>query len=169
MQNAASFSKQILKTMLDTYAETYAENHVNSQISLYSTDGIFDKDYDYIEMVELLDSAVDRALDQLSYNEGRNFRSASTGYSFYDLKQEFSLLTRIDIPNAYQHVLGNQVTKDQDILLSKYENRITNALLKNNAASSEISGVDEVIQAYVDMMRNSNNTDFTYEYILGQV
>ena len=120
-------------------------------------------------MVELLDSAVDRALDQLSYNEGRNFRSASTGYSFYDLKQEFSLLTRIDIPNAYQHVLGNQVTKDQDILLSKYENRITNALLKNNAASSEISGVDEVIQAYVDMMRNSNNTDFTYEYILGQV
>ena len=169
VQNAASFSKQILKTMLDTYAETYAENHVNSQISLYSTDGIFDKDYDYIEMVELLDSAVDRALDQLSYNEGRNFRSASTGYSFYDLKQEFSLLTRIDIPNAYQHVLGNQVTKDQDILLSKYENRITNALLKNNAASSEISGVDEVIQAYVDMMRNSNNTDFTYEYILGQV
>ena len=169
VQNAASFSKQILKTMLDTYAETYAENHVNSQISLYSTDGIFDKDYDYIEMVELLDSAVDRALDQLSYNEGRNFRSASTGYSFYDLKQEFSLLTRIDIPNAYQHVLGNQVTNDQDILLSKYENRITNALLKNNAASSEISGVDEVIQAYVDMMRNSNNTDFTYEYILGQV
>ena len=74
VQNAASFSKQILKTMLDTYAETYAENHVNSQISLYSTDGIFDKDYDYIEMVELLDSAVDRALDQLSYNEGRNFQ-----------------------------------------------------------------------------------------------
>lgn len=79
------------------------------------------------------------------------------------------MLERIDIPNAYQYVLGNQVTKDQDVLISKYENRITNAMLQNNVSTSEIRGVDEVIQAYVEMMRNSNNTDFTYEYILGDV
>ena len=169
VQDAASFSKQILKVMLDTYAETYAENHVNSQIELFSTDGIYSKDYDYIEMVELLDTAVERAMEHIGYNEYKNFRSAQTGYSFYDLRQEFSMLKRIDIPNAYQYVLGNQVTKDQDVLISKYENRITNAMLENNASTSEIRGVDEVIQAYVEMMRNSNNTDFTYEYILGEV
>lgn len=169
VQDAAAFSKQILKVMLDTYAETYAENHVNSQIELLSTDGIYSKDYDYIEMVELLDSSVERAMEHLSYNEYKNFRSAQTGYTFYDLRQEFSMLERIDIPNAYQYVLGNQVTKDQDVLISKYENRITNAMLQNNVSTSEIRGVDEVIQAYVEMMRNSNNTDFTYEYILGDV
>lgn len=169
VQDAAEFSREILRTMLNVYVEVYAENHVNSRISLSSTKGVHDKDYDYIEMVEILDSAVDRALEQLSYNENKSFRSADTGYTFFDLRKEFALLAKIDIPNAYQYVLGNQVTKDQDVLISKYENRVTNALLQNNASSSEIRGVDEVIRAYVEMMRNSNNTDFTSDYILGEV
>lgn len=169
VQNAASFSKQILKVMLDTYVETYAEEHVNSQLALFSTEGVCDNDYDYIEMIELLDSAVDRALEQLSYNENKTFRSSGTGYTFYDLQRDFSLLAQVDIPNIYQYVLGNQITKDQDVLISKYENRITTARLQNNAYTSELSGVDEVIQSYVDMMRHSNNTDFTFEYILGEV
>lgn len=169
VQNAADFSKQILNVMLSTYVETYAENHVNSQIPLYSVAGVYDKDYDYIEMVELLDSAVSRALDQLSYKESIDFRSADTGYSFSDLNQEFSLLDTIDIPNAFEYVLGNKVTKSQDILLSKYENRIRTALLENDAKLSESDGIDEIIDTYVEMMRSSNNTDFTHEYILGEV
>ena len=67
VQDASQFSKQILSTMLNVYVETYAENHVNSRIPLYAVDGICDKEYDYIEMVELLEDAVTQALEQLSY------------------------------------------------------------------------------------------------------
>ncbi len=168
-RNAANFSKQILTTMLNVYVETYAENHVNSAIPLYSVDGVYEKEYDYIEMLEILDAAVERASEQLSYKTSVGFRSAVTGYSFSDLYEEFSLLKSMDLPNAYAYVLGNQITKDQDTLISKYENRIKTAVLKNDKSETESRGVDEIIQAYVEMMRGSNNTDFTHEYILGDV
>ncbi|MCI8293181.1 MAG: hypothetical protein HFH53_06555 [Hespellia sp.] len=169
VQNASGFSKQILNTMLNAYVETYAENHVNSNIPLYSAEGVYDRDYDYIEMVELLDQSVTRALEQLEYKTDKDFRSSDTGYTFADLRREFSLLKRIDIPNMYAYILGNKVTKDQDTLLSKYENRIKTSTLENDASSSESSGIDEIINAYVAMMRSSNNTDFTDEYILNDV
>ena len=153
VKDAAGFSKQILNAMLNAYVETYAENHVNKKIPLYSVDGIYDKDYDYIEMVEILDEAVKRALEQLGYKNNTDFRSADTGYSFADLRREFSLLRDIDILNTFSYVLGNQITKDQNILISKYENRIKNAKLKNNGSSAESRGVDEIIEAYVAMMR----------------
>ncbi len=167
--NARDFSKQILNAMLNAYVETYAENHVNSAVPLYSVVGIYDKDYDYIEMVEILDDAVRRALDQLAYKEDGRFRSSDTGYSFSDLKREFSLLQNIDLPNTHAYVLGNQVTKDQDTLISKYENRIKNARLQNDASQTQSSGIDEIIETYVEMMRGSQNTDFTYEYILNDI
>ncbi len=168
-RNAADFSRQILTAMLNAYVETYAENHVNSEIPLYSVEGIYDKDYDYIEMLELLNDATKRALEQLSYKEDGAFRSADTGYSFSDLRREFSLISDIDLPNAYAYVLGNQITKDQDTLVSKYENRIKNAVLQNDASAAESGGIEEIIDSYVEMMRHSNNTDFTHEYILGDV
>ncbi|MCI8834999.1 MAG: diguanylate cyclase [Ruminococcus sp.] len=169
VQNAAGFSKQILNTMLNVYVETYAKNHVNSEVPLYSVEGVYDRDYDYIEMVELLDQSVERALEQLEYKTDGEFRSSNTGYTFADLRREFSLLKRMDIPNMYAYVLGNQVTKDQDKLLSKYENRIRTSTLQNDASLSESNGINEIIASYVAMMRGSNNTDFTTDYILHDV
>lgn len=169
VQNAAGFSKQILNTMLNVYVETYAKNHVNSEVPLYSVEGVYDRNYDYIEMVELLDQSVERALEQLEYKTDGEFRSSNTGYTFADLRREFSLLKRMDIPNMYAYVLGNQVTKDQDKLLSKYENRIRTSTLQNDASLSESNGINEIIASYVAMMRGSNNTDFTTDYILHDV
>lgn len=169
VQNAAEFSKNMLQTMLNIYVEVYAENHINSTVPLQSVVGIYDKDYDYIEMVEILDSAVRQALEELFHKTKKNFRSVATGYSFSDIRREFFLLSEIDLPNAYAYILGNQITKDQDILLSKYENRIQNAVLQNDKSDAESRGVEEIIESYVQMMRNSQNTDFTYEYILQEV
>lgn len=169
VRNAAAFSQQILKAMLNAYVETYAENHVNSAVPLYSVEGIYERDYDYIEMAEILDTAIGRALEQLSYRTDTNFRSADTGYTFADLRREFALLDEISLPDAYAYILGNQITKDQDVLLSKYEDRIKNAVLKNDKSESQWRGIDEIIATYVEMMRGSLNTDFTHEYILGDV
>ena len=169
VRNAGAFSQQILKAMLNAYVETYAENHVNSAVPLYSVEGLYERDYDYIEMAEILDTAVARALDQLSYRTDAGFRSADTGYTFADLRREFALLDEISVPDAYAYILGNQVTKDQDVLISKYEDRIKNAVLKNDKSEAQWRGIDEIIAAYVEMMRGSLNTDFTHEYILGDV
>jgi len=169
VKNAEEFSRHILNAMLGAYVETYAENHVNSAIPIYSVSGVYDKDYDYIEMVEILEDSVKRALEQLSFKKGIQFRSSDTGYTFSDLNREFSLLQDIDLPNVHAYVLGNRITKDQDVLISKYENRIRTSILENDASISERGGIEEILDTYVNMMRGSGNTDFTHEYILEEV
>lgn len=169
VSNGKEFATKLLTTMLNVYLEVYAENHVNSSVPANSVSGIYDTDYDYIEMIELIDDSVGSIMENLGYKQDLQFRSSDTGYSFSDLEGEFSLLQEIDISDIYAYILENKITKDQDILLSKYENRIKNYRLNNSASQSEIDGIDEIINSYVSMMRESGNTDFTYEYILGDV
>ena len=167
--DAKSFASDLLTTMLNEYMEVYAENHVNSSVASNATSGIYDTDYDYIEMIEIIDESVGNIMENLGTRRDLDFRSTDTGYSFGDLEGEFSLLMNIDISDIYAYILENKITKDQDVLLSKYENRIKDYSLENNASQSGIDGIDEIINSYVDMMRESGNTDFTSQYILGNV
>lgn len=166
VSNGKEFATTLLTTMLNVYTEVYAENHVNKSVFSNAVNGVYDKDYDYIEMIELIDSSVEQAIENLEYKKDLQFRSADTGYSFRDLEGEFSLLQSVDISNIFAFILENRITKNQDVLLSKYENRIKNYALDNEAAHSQVEGIEEIINAYVEMMRRSGNTDFTYEYIL---
>lgn len=167
--DAENFVSKILTTMLNVYLETYAENHVNQGIPANSIKNVYDTDYDYIEMAEMLQESIETAVENLGYKEEIDFRSSTTGYTFDDLKAEFELLQEIDLSNIYAYVLGNTVTKDQDVLIAKYENRINNYTLENQSSESEADGIQEIIDSYVSMMRDSGNTDFTYQYILQDV
>lgn len=169
VSNGQEFASKLLTTMLNVYTEVYAENHVNNSVSPNDISDIYDADYDYIEMVEIIDNSIGEAINNLGYKSELDFRSATTGYSFKDLQGEFALLRDIDLSSLYAYILENTVTKDQDVLLSKYENRIKNYTLENGASESQINGIEEIINSYVDMMRESGNTEFTYEYILGDV
>lgn len=169
VSNGKEFATTLLTTMLNVYTEVYAENHVNKSVFPNAVNGIYDKNYDYIEMIELIDSSVEQTIENLDYKSDLQFRSADTGYSFRDLEGEFSLVKSVDISNIFAYILENRITKNQDVLLSKYENRIKNYSLDNEAANSQVGGLEEIISAYVEMMRRSGNTDFTYEYILQEV
>lgn len=169
VSNGQEFAAKLLTTMLNVYTEVYAENHVNNSVSPNDISDIYDADYDYIEMVEIIDNSIGEAINNLGYKSDLEFRSATTGYSFKDLQGEFALLRDIDLSSLYAYILENTITKDQDVLLSKYENRIKNYTLENGASESQINGIEEIINSYVDMMRESGNTEFTYEYILGDV
>lgn len=167
--DAEVFAPQILKTMIKVYMENYAERHVNKSDIPNTVSGIYDNDYDYIEMVEVLDAAVDATTDDLQKKSEIPFRSSLNGYSFLDIRREFELIRDINLSKIYAYILDNTVTKDQDVLLSKYQNRIEDTKLSNMASQSEVDGIREIISSYVDMMRESGNIDYTYEYILDQV
>lgn len=169
VEDAQQFASDILSAMLKAYTEVYAENHVSKSISPNAIAGLYNENYDYIEMVELLENSIGNTMGQLSYRSDLNFRSAQTGYSFADLSRELALLQKIGISNAYAYVLSNRVTKDQDALLAKYENRIQNKTLSNEASGSKADGISDIIASYVTMMRRSGNTGFTFEYILEEV
>lgn len=167
--DAETFASQILNTMLKVYMETYAEQHVNKSDIPNTVSGVYDGDYDYIEMAEVLENSVESTTQELLKKVEIPFRSSQTGYSFRDIRREFEMIQDIDISKVYAYVLDNTVTKDQDVLLSKYQNRIENTRLTNNAAQAEVDGVQEIINSYVKMMRESGNVNYTFEYILDEV
>ena len=163
--------RSILNETLDVYFERYSEQYINSGELNNSTSGIADSDYDYLEMVELIDSAIDDAVENLTlmYSVDEGFRSSASGMSFQDIATEFSMLGRINISRLYAQILSNKITKDQDVLLAKYRNRIAEYGLTQRKADEDIDEVVAIINAYVQKMRESGNTDMDYNYILDEV
>ena len=165
------FARQVLDNMLDVYIQTYGENHINTSLAANDISDINERDYDYLEMAELLENSINDALESVEnrYNENSNFRSAENGYSFSDLYQKFSFLKSTEVSNVFAYILNNQVTKNREALLAKYQNRIESYHLENNASQTEIDAINAVIDSYVTMMRESGNTDIKADYILEMV
>ena len=157
--------------MLDVYIQTYGENHINTSLAANDISDINARDYDYLEMAELLENSINDALESVEnrYNENNNFRSAENGYSFSDLYQKFSFLKSTEVSNVFAYILNNQVTKNREALLAKYQNRMESYHLENNASQTEIDAINAVIDSYVTMMRESGNTDIKADYILEMV
>ncbi len=169
--NPETFARQILDNLLNVYIENYGEKHINSLMAPNDISGLDERDYDYLEMAEILDDSIEKAVVAISksVNEDNTFRAAANGYSFMDLYREFTHLKEVELSNVYAYILNNKVTKDRDALIAKYENRIENYGLNNNASQTKLDAIDRVINSYVEMMRESGNTDITYDYILDDV
>lgn len=165
------FARQVLDTMLDVYIQFYGENHINSLTAPNDISGLQDMNYDYLEMAEILEDSIDSTLSSIygQYEQNTIFRSSANGYSFSDLYQEFSALKDVELSNVYAYILNNKVTKNKDALLAKYENRIQEFYLNNDASETEIAAINNVIDSYVNMMRESDNTNITYEYIINDI
>ncbi|MCM1134500.1 MAG: diguanylate cyclase [Clostridium sp.] len=172
----ANFARQVLDNMLDAFLADYAENHIGGGAIVNNLSGLYDGNYDYLEMIEIVDENVKDTLDSL-YNQLSSmqnspfyyYRSTLTGHTYMDIYREFDTIYKIDIPNIYAYILNNRVSRDKDVLISKYEKRIEDYQISNNANTSQSQAITDIINAYVQMMRESGNTDITYEYILNDV
>ena len=69
----------------------------------------------------------------------------------------------------YSDILEYQITKDKNLLLSNYRERINNYQISNGSEQEKIQDVVTLIDAYVEKMRESGNTNITYEYILDDI
>ena len=164
-------ARNILNELLDVYFSDYSNKHINQEQVTNETKDLIDTDYDYLEMVERLDSQLAETISTLHIRYSRDpyFRSAATGCSFSDLREQFSLIRDVDISRLYALILDNQITKDRALLLNKYQNRIANYNLTNQNAQEDIQDLLRIIDSYVDKMRESGNTDIDYNYILSDV
>lgn len=163
--------RDILNELLDVYFSDFSRQHINEEQVNNSTKDLADTDYDYLEMVERIDEQLQATHKALlsRYNRAQDFRSVDTGYSFIDLCNQLSLIQRIDVPKLYALVLGNQITKDRDLLINKYQNRVAKNELHSQKAQEDIADALNVIRSYVNKMRQSGNTDLDYNYILQDV
>ena len=51
--------------MLDVYIQTYGENHINTSLAANDISDVNARDYDYLEMAELLENSINDALESV--------------------------------------------------------------------------------------------------------
>ncbi len=165
------YARTMLNEILDTYLVWYGENYANTTGGANIISDIYDKDYDYIEMMEIVDEFLDSSMeafnDKIAIDD--SFRSYTSGYSFSDLYNEFSYIQDNEASGISADILNNKITKNRDVLLSKYNKRNSDMTTKNAADQEEIDKIKGIIDSYVGMMSESGNTNITSEYILNEV
>lgn len=164
----SAFARTILDETLDVYFERFSQNYVNVAPANNTIENLNKNDYDYIEMMELIDSSIDSTLTTLyqRIEQNNHFRSTTTGVSFNELANDFDYLRQVKVSSLFSDIYKYQITKDKPVLISDYTTRIDNNKISNQKDASIVEDVVTVIDAYVDKMRESGNTNITYEYIL---
>ncbi len=167
----AKFALELLNEILDVYFAEYSRNHMNIGSVSNPVGEILDESYDYIEIMEIIEANISNTLSTLDgyAQTAPHFRAVSTGMSYSDLAGEFRLLEAVNVSNLYSKILANRISKDRDLLISRYEERIKSYRIYNEAEERQISDVMALIDSYVQKMRESGNTNITSDYILGSV
>ena len=162
------FARTILDKTLDVYFERFSQKYVNVAPANNTIENINKNDYDFIEMMELIDTSIDSTLTTLYQRIEQNnyYRSSETGVSFSELADDFNYLRQVRVSSLFSKIYKYQITKNKSVLISDYTTRIDNNDISNEKDKSIVRDIVTVIDAYVKKMRESGNTNITYEYIL---
>ena len=165
------FARTVLDETLDVYFAEFSQKYVNVAPADNTIEDLYNDNYDYIEMMELIDTSIENTLQTLYQRIDRDayYRSTKTGVSFYDLAEKFSYIRQVNVSSLFSRIYKNQITKNKAVLVSDYTTRIDNNNISNVKEASIVEDVVTVIDAYVAKMRESGNTNITYEYILDDV
>ena len=164
----ADFARTVLDEILDVYFEQFSQKYVNVAPANNTIDNLNKNGYDYIEMMELIDTSIDNTLTTLYQKIEQNnyYRSTQTGVSFAELADDFNYLRQVNVSSILSKIYKYQITKNKSVLISDYTTRIDNNDISNETDKSLIEDVVTVIDAYVTKMRESGNTNISFEYIL---
>ena len=170
-KEGSDFARTILDETLDVYFAEYSQKYVNVAPAKNVIENIESENYDYIEMVEMIDTGIDETLTTLYQRMDQKpyYRSTKTGVSFSDLADEFSYIRHVKLSSLFSKIYKYQITKNKTVLISDYTTRIDNNNILNAKEENIVKDTVAVIDAYVEKMRESGNTNITYEYILDNV
>ncbi|MDD6483571.1 MAG: hypothetical protein PUF72_03225 [Clostridiales bacterium] len=142
--------RDILDSIVKNYLNTYVHNYVD-QISV--NDFTFDEDFsnqDYIEIAEIMSNRIDTIISSLEnyYSSDSSFRSSKTGMSFLDIETEYKHLRDFTIPKIYSNIYEGQISKDKDLLIKKYRQRIDEYKLQEKNFSEKAQMTKERLESF---------------------
>lgn len=144
--------RDILDSIVKNYLNTYVQNYA-SQIAI--NDFTFDEDFsnqDYIEIAEIMSDRIDTIISSLEnyYSRDASFRSSKTGLTFLDIETEYKHLRDFTIPKIYSNIYEGQISKDKDLLIKKYRQRIDEYKLKEKNFSEKAEMTKERLETFAD-------------------
>lgn len=165
------FAQSMLDGILDAYFSVFGENYINVDHISNNIKEIYNNDYDYLRMVEHIDDNIENTVNLLYQRDSAYpyYRSTETGMSFGDIIDRFNFIRNVKLRDLYSEIYDYQITKSKSLLNANYNTRIDNNKISGANEVKMFNDIEEVIDAYVFKMRESGNTDITYEYILNEV
>ncbi|MBR3932789.1 MAG: diguanylate cyclase [Clostridia bacterium] len=164
----SAFARTILDETLDVYFAEFSQKYVNVAPANNTIENLDKANYDYLEIVELIDTNIEETTATLYQRIEKSpyYRASGTGTSFNDLAEEFNYLRDVKVSWLFSEIYKYQLTKNKDVLVSDYTTRIENNGIANNKDDSLVDDIVTIIDEYVTKMRDSGNTNITHEYIL---
>lgn len=158
--NGADMARAVLDEIMDGYFTQFSKQFINTSSVVNSTSSVNQGSYDYIEQIELIDSALKDTVNSLDSRAKASplFYSSGTGYSFNELVNEFSILQNTEVSSLYSYILKHRVTKDTDALVGKYKERVQSNKLLQEQNQARVGEVEGILEAYVEKLRKSDNT-----------
>ena len=163
-----AFARTMLDEILDVYFEQFSQKYVNIAPANNVLENLNVNDYDYIEVMEIIDTSIENTVSTLYQRIGQSsyYRSSETGVSFSEIVDDFNYLRQVKVSSIFSKIYKYQITKNKSVLVADYTTRIDNNNISNEKEESIVNDIVTVIDAYVDKMRESGNTNISYEYIL---
>lgn len=178
--HGSEYARGVLDELLSNYFVEFSEKYVSRSTIPNNTKDVMSEDYDYIEQAEIINNSVEEIINQLGERQGQNpeFCSAATGLTLSDLLEQYQYISNVKVPYLFSEILNGKVTKDKEILIKKYEERIEGYNLSGKTDAAKVDSVLEIIDSYGNKNKEGSlyyNEDSTDEgnklngNILGEV
>lgn len=167
-----SFPRKVLNAVLQEYFDYYGKYHSSVNGAVNDVDNLNTSgSYDYIEMMDIINNSLDSAMETLSSRvlSNSSFRSSTTGYTFQDLYDEISYLRNTKSPIISAQILSQKATKDAGVLVATYEKKNSDLDIESDGSKEKAERLEEIIDTYVSMMKNSGNANLDDEDIIQDV
>ena len=138
------FARTVLDEVLDVYFEQFSQKYVNVAPANNTIENLNQNDYDFIEMLELIDTCMNDTLTTLYQRVAQNqyYRSTVTGVSFAELADDFSYLRQVNVSSLFAKIYNHQITKNKSVLVSDYTTRIDNNRISNEKDQSLVEDIE---------------------------
>ena len=194
-EKSRDYAGTVLDAVINNYYKFYSERYVDQLILPNNAANISSNDYDYIESAEILQESVEGIDDYLMQKRATypEFRASATGYTFADLENIYSYISKNKVPHIFASILQGKYTKDNDLLLKKFQDRIekydismannkdksaklkylidnysekgiNSTLLENQDSSNDSTGSSIIMD--VDWNRNEVDVTTTYDALI---
>lgn len=161
---AADFLNTLLSNYKTYFMQTYGYNDAfGDALAAVDYTG-----YDYPQALDLFSSTLSSLqgyVNRLSTEDETRFRSTITGYSFSDLNEAINTMRSVDCATLSSYVLGKNVTKDKDALMTYYQYRIDTLTRSKQSAEEKLVSITDSIANYekdsIVIMAGSENSSGT--------
>lgn len=146
----AEYAREVLDAVLSSYFVVFSEKYVDQSLIPNNAVNALNDGYDYMEQAELINDSVNDILTQLNDKiaAAPEFQSARTGLTFEDLYDEYYFISQEEVPYLFSEILSSKLTKDKDVLLKKYQERIESYNITSDTDLAKVSAIEEVIESY---------------------